>query len=165
MNENHEYYYNITFLGADIESVVNETTSSHIYFCDVGSFFGIVGWDSQGLHYVPEVQKDGFGHLGIHRVQNPFVQLLYDYGVFVFELDRLLRDIESEVEEESISHVTINAIHDIIAGGDEYDVNYLIQLLDLLLHFLEEQQSKCIDERASDTLSEFVSKLETIVSK
>ena len=111
------------------------------------------------------MQKDGFGPLGLCRHQNPFVQLLYDFGVFVFELDRLLTDINAQVEEESSVAQIIYEIHDLIAGDGEYDVNFLIQTLDVLEHYLEVERSKCKDERKSDSLLDFVSRLEKLVSK
>jgi len=111
------------------------------------------------------VQKPGFGDLEIQRFQNPFFQLLYDYDIFLYELQRLLKDLAANTDQDNVLFDCIVDINDQICNRADVDVHFLIQNIDLFGQFLEKDRKECEDEHDSNFLSDCISRLNLIVTK
>ena len=111
------------------------------------------------------MRKDGFGELGIQRFQNPFFQLLYDYDIFLYELQRILQDVAAYTEEGNQLYLCMVDLNALIVDRAEVDAYYLIQSLDLFEHYLEEYRTDCKDKFHSKFLSDCISRLDLIVTK
>ena len=164
----------------DIPPEVNEADDSSTYFIYHGSFFGIVGWDKdEGFKLVKEVDEIGFGDLKIKRLRNPFAQLLYDYKIWDYNIDALMREIRSyltqdEAEDEDEDEDNVDAlldslyVIDIARQNEDYCVNMGMAVVEefesaLTTRSIEAEEAE--DETMKNLCSEWQERLSSIQDK